>query len=87
MEAHIAELTKKLSRAVGLLYKVRKFCPSQILRSLYFGIFNSHLSYLSFSVGICRSNICRKDKSPAKSYDEIFIDMITISTVSFNVAL
>ena len=30
---------------MGRLYKVRKFCPPQILRSLYFSIFNSHLSY------------------------------------------
>ena len=41
-KAHIAELSKKLSRAVGLLYKVR---PPTVLRSLYFSLFNSHLSY------------------------------------------
>ena len=44
-KAHITELSKKLSRAVGLLYKVRNFCPLNVLRSLYFSIFNSHLSY------------------------------------------
>ena len=42
---HIAELSKKLSRAVGLLYKVRQMCPTTVLRSLYFSLFNSHLSY------------------------------------------
>jgi hypothetical protein len=44
-KAHITELSKKLSRGVGLLYKVRHFCPTYVLRSLYFSLFNSHFSY------------------------------------------
>ena len=44
-KAHVSELSKKLSRAVGLLYKIRRFCTVSVLRSLYFSIFNSHLSY------------------------------------------
>ncbi len=42
---HINELSKKLSRAIGLLYKIRTFSSKTILRSLYFGIFHSHLTY------------------------------------------
>ena len=42
---HITELSKKLGRAVGLLYKVRQYCTPSTLRSLYFSLFNSHLSY------------------------------------------
>ena len=42
---HIAELSKKLSRAVGLLYKIRHMCPTPVLRSLYYSLFNSHLCY------------------------------------------
>ena len=42
---HINELSKKLNRAVGMLYKIREFCPKIVLRSLYFSIFNSHLNY------------------------------------------
>ena len=44
-KAHITELSKKLSRAVGLLYKIRHFCPPTVLRSLYYSLFGSHLSY------------------------------------------
>ena len=44
-KSHISELSKKLSRALGLLYKIRDSCPLSVLRSLYFSIFNSHLSY------------------------------------------
>ena len=42
---HIAELSKKLSRAVGMLYKIRSLCPTSVSRSLYYSLFNSHLSY------------------------------------------
>ena len=46
---HIFELSKKLNRAVGMLYKLRRLnCSRQILLSLYFAIFQSHLTY-----GIC----------------------------------
>ena len=44
-KGHIAELSKKLSRAVGLIYKIRHMCPTAVLRSLYFSLFHSHLSY------------------------------------------
>ena len=46
---HIFELRKKLNRAVGMLYKLRRIkCNKRILLSLYFSIFQSHLTY-----GIC----------------------------------
>ena len=44
-KGHIAELSKKLSRAVGLIYKIKHMCPTAVLRSLYFSLFHSHLSY------------------------------------------
>ena len=42
---HITELCKKLGRAVGMLYKIRTLCPTSTLKSLYFSLFHSHLSY------------------------------------------
>ena len=41
---HITELRKKLGRAVGMLYKIRALCPKSVVRSLYFSLFNSHLT-------------------------------------------
>ena len=41
----MSEFSKKLGRAVGLLYKASKLCSPSALRSLYFNLFNSHLSY------------------------------------------
>ena len=42
---HISELCKKLGRTVGMLFKIRYQCNKKVLRSLYFSLFESHLSY------------------------------------------
>ena len=42
---HIDELCKKLGRTVGMLFKIRYHCNKKVLRSLYFSLFESHLSY------------------------------------------
>ena len=48
-KSHIFELRKKLSRAVGILYKMRSInTPKNVLLSLYYSLFHSHMSY-----GIC----------------------------------
>ena len=44
-KSHITELSKKLSRAIGLLYKIRQYCTPSTLRTLYFSLFHSHLTY------------------------------------------
>ena len=41
-KAHITELSKKLSRAVGLLEKMKNLSSISVLRSLYYSHFNSH---------------------------------------------
>ena len=42
---HASYLVDKLRRNNGILSKVRHFVPEDILRSIYFSIFESHLSY------------------------------------------
>lgn len=42
---HINELGKKLSKIVGLLFKVRNFLPLQALLTLYRSLFEPHLNY------------------------------------------
>ena len=44
-KTHIAELSKKLSRTIGLFYKIRHYAPLEILMLLYHGLFGSLLSY------------------------------------------
>ena len=42
---HVNDLSIKLNRANALLFKIRKYVSRKILRSIYFAIFDSHLSY------------------------------------------
>ena len=42
---HVNDLSMKLNRANALLFKMRKHVSLKILRSIYFAIFDSYLSY------------------------------------------
>ena len=42
---HINELSKKLSRTIGIFYRIRHFVPFEILKLLYYSLFHSFLSY------------------------------------------
>ena len=42
---HVNDLSMKLNRANALLFKMRKYVSLKILRSIYFAIFDSYLSY------------------------------------------
>ena len=42
---HTKMLAPKLSRAFGMLAKIRHFLSSENLRNIYFGIFSSLLNY------------------------------------------
>ena len=44
-KAHITELARKLSRFVGLFYKIRHYASLDILKLLYHGIFYPFLMY------------------------------------------
>ena len=43
--SHCEILTKKLKRANGMLCKIRHYVPSTELRSIYYAIFSSHMTY------------------------------------------
>ena len=42
---HVNDLSTKLNRANALLFKMRKYVSLKILKSIYFAIFDSYLSY------------------------------------------
>ena len=46
-KSHIDYLSVKLSRANALLFKIRNFVNSSILRTIYFIIIESHFNYCS----------------------------------------
>ena len=41
----INELSKKLYRTIGIVYRIRHFVPFEILKLLYYSLFHSFLSY------------------------------------------
>ena len=45
---HVNFLSNKISRSIGILYRIKSFIPSSVLISLYYAFVQSHLSY-----GIC----------------------------------
>ena len=42
---HVNDLSINLNRANAILFKMRKYVSLKILRSIYFAIFDSYLSY------------------------------------------
>ena len=44
-QGYVNSLLIKLSRAAGLLSRIRHYVPKFLLRTIYFSIFNSHLIY------------------------------------------
>ena len=48
---HFDALAKKLRRANGILSKLRHFIPMSVLRSIYFALFHSHMSYAAIVWG------------------------------------
>ena len=46
-QCQVNDLSVKLNRANTLPFKIRKYVSPKIIRSIYFAIFESHLSYCS----------------------------------------
>ena len=42
---HIFNITRKLSRAIGILYKLRPFVTTKIMKNIYYALVYSHLVY------------------------------------------
>ena len=56
---HVNNLSIKLNRANALLFKMRKLVSLKILKSIYFAIFDSYLSYCCLAGAQNRSTIQR----------------------------
>ena len=73
-KVHISELCKKLSRRVGMLFKMCDICPETVLKSLYYGLFNSHLSYGIAIWGVASRTLLEKVLLLQKKQYEQFQD-------------
>ena len=57
---HITELCKKISRAIGMLFKMKSLCPTATLKSIYYSLFHSHLSYGISVWGTAKTSLSHK---------------------------
>ena len=42
---HILSLTKKISRSIGIMYKLRPFLPLKVIKNVYYSLIYSHIVY------------------------------------------
>ena len=42
---HIVNLSKKISRAIGIMYKWRPFLPLNVMKNVYYSLIYSHIVY------------------------------------------
>ena len=72
---HIGELTKKIARTIGVLYKVRPFISSKILTNLYYAIIYPFLLYGILIWG----NACKTTLNPLHILQKKFVRMATFN--------
>ena len=59
-KTHIAELSEKLSRVIGLFYRIRHYAPPETLMLLCHGLFGSLLSYGIIVWGLAYPSLTKK---------------------------
>ena len=42
---HISNISKKISRSIGIMYKLRPFLPLKIMKNVYYSLIYSHIIY------------------------------------------
>ena len=75
---HISELSKKLSKSIGVIYKMRKLCHQRVQLSLYFSLVHSYLNYGTCVWGNAAENYLNKIRILQKKVIRI------ISNAEFN---
>ena len=57
---HISIVSKKVSRSIGIMYRIRKYVDIQVLKSVYYSLIYSHIVY---AIQVCGSaNVTELDK-------------------------
>ena len=42
---HVSNISKKISRSIGIMYKLRPFLPLNVLKNVYYTLVYSHIVY------------------------------------------
>lgn len=54
-QKHLHEISSKVSKVLGVLYRIKRQVPSESLRIIYHSLISSHLSYCITAWGNCKS--------------------------------
>ena len=49
---HVSNISKKISRSIGIMYKLRPFLPLNVLKNIYYSLVYSHIVY---AIEVCGS--------------------------------
>ena len=74
----ISNLTKKISRAIEIMYKLRPFLPSNVMKSVYYSLIYSHIIYAievwgsAFKIELDKILILQKRVMKLMSFNDVF---------------
>ena len=66
-EAHIQKTSNKISRALGIMYRLKRFLPRNILRLLYNSLILPHLQYCIMIWGYKSSRVAKLQKNSIRT--------------------
>ena len=74
----ISDLTKKISRAIGIMYKLRTFLPLKVMQNVYYSLIYSHIIYAievwgsAFKTELDKILILQKRVMRLMTYNDVF---------------
>ena len=76
----ISNITKKISRSIGIMYKLRPFLPLNVMKNIYYSLIYSHIIYAievwgsTFKTELDKILILQKRAMRLMSYKDVFPD-------------
>ena len=76
---HINAISKKISRSIGIMYKLRPYLPLQIMKNLYYSLVYSHIVYAievwgsAFKTDITKILVLQKRALRLMTYNDNFL--------------
>ena len=77
-KCQISNLTKKISRAIGIMYKLRPFLPLKVMQNVYYSLIYSHIIYAievwgsAFKTELAKILILQKRVMRLMAYNDVF---------------
>ena len=78
---HIFNVTTKISRAIGIMYKLRSYLPLNVLKNVYYSLIYSHITYAievwgsAFKTEMDKILILQKRAMRLMTFNDVFPDI------------